>query len=233
VGVAQGRFIKEGVAQGSEKDTFVSTGNRKLRLHNQQFVLRILGGNLQAYLSVLEFSDTQYVEGNTVKLHRWKVEVYSCQSFFGDSASEAYEKSMEYWWRFFVVLENLFKIDLVKNKKANIKEVRNHYAWVNHELAVEYEAKKKKLAVRDDKGELRALIDNSHGLKEFETVHPQKAKTDMDGLEVFFKDLIWMAEQEKLPKLSEILKTMGVQAALGLKTSKDLNILINFLKDKL
>ena len=129
-----------------------SQPRRQIRLHRQEFNIKII------------FKDHRYerirdnnkkviiVDGNTIRLYRDSVEVYSGHSFFGSDVQKATARSFEYWNRFFVRLENDLNVILVKSRKQNITLVNQHYAEVDNELAVECEKKAEKIRIftRDD-----------------------------------------------------------------------------------
>lgn len=87
-------------------------------------------------------------------------------------------------------LEHLFRITLEKDKYPNILITRQHHAFPFHELAKFCQKKGVALQVRDKKGELRIITDDSHGLCELEAIHPQHAEEDAVKLQDFFEDIV-------------------------------------------
>ena len=161
----------------------------QIRLHNQEFNIRILFKD-QKYKDRLNKANTIYIDGNTIRLYRNTIEVYSGHSFYADDVQKATSNSFEYWNRFFSILENDLKVILIKSRSQNIKLVNQHYAEINNELAKECEIKANKIKVyTTDDSKLWFLIDNSFNLHEAETTHPGTARQDIDIIRPFFNDL--------------------------------------------
>jgi len=162
----------------------------QIRLHGQEFNIKILYKD-QRYKKILEKSNTINIDGNTIRLYRNSIEIYSGQSFYADDPQKATAISFQYWNRLFAKLENDLKLILIKPRAQNIKLVNQHYSEINNELAEECEKKAEKVRVyTTDDGKLWFLIDNSFNLHEAETTHPQTSKQDMgDVIKPFFNDL--------------------------------------------
>jgi hypothetical protein len=175
----------------------------QIRLHSQEFNIRILYKD-QRYKEQLQKANTINIDGNTIRLYRNTLEVYSGHSFYADDTQKATSESFEYWNRLFARLENDLKITLVKSRSQNIKLVNQHYSEINNEFAKECEKKADKIRVyTTDDAKLWFLIDNSFNLHEAETVHPETAKQDMgEVIQPFFNDLRY----NKPPLISEIWK---------------------------
>ena len=161
-----------------------------IRLHGQEFNIKILWKEYK-YKQLTEKSNTLMIDGNTIRLYKNSIEIYSGQSFYADDTQKATVRSMEYWSRFFARLEHEFKVILVKPRSQNIKLVNQHYAETNNELSQECEKKSEKIKVyTTDDGRLWFTIDNSFNLHEAETLHPHSAKEDMqDTVKPFFNDM--------------------------------------------
>lgn len=198
-----------------------------IRLHGQEFNIKILFKDLR-YRGKLEKSNTIFVDGNTIRLYKNSIEVYSGQSFFADDTQKATVKSFEYWNRFFARLEHDLKVILVKPRSQNIKLVNQHYAEINNELAEECEKKSDKIRVyTTDDGKLWFTVDNSFNLHEAETLHPKSAKGDMqDVVRPFFNDL----RDNKPPTLSELMGVLNEMALINKETASGLNVIVSFLK---
>jgi hypothetical protein len=187
------------------------SNDKTIRLHGQQFTITIL------------FKDDRYkekigktitIDGNTIKCHRDIIEIYGVISFFADDPQKATAKSLEYWNRFFIRLEQDLKIILVKPRAQNIKLVSQHFARVGDDLAQECELRGDKLKIyANDDGKLWFTIDNSFNLHELETLHPQTAKEDMDTILKYFNDM----RDNKPPTLSDLTKLVFNLTALVLK----------------
>lgn len=161
----------------------------QIRLHGQEFNIKILYKD-QRYRKLLEKSNTINIDGNTIRLYKNSIEIYSGQSFYADTAHKATVRSFQYWNRLFARLENDLNLILVKPRSQNIKLVNQHYAEINNELAEECEKKADKIRVyTTDEGKLWFVIDNSFNLHEAET-QGKTSKQDMDEVvRPFFNDL--------------------------------------------
>lgn len=178
--------------------------DHKIRLHGQEFNIRILFKD-HRYKAIREKNNILNIDGNTIRLFKNSIEVYSGQEFMAKTAHKAHSKSINYWNRFFHRLENDLQVILIKSRKMNIKIVKEHYAEINNELAKDCNDNKEKIKVRttEDKKEWFS-IDNSFNLNEAETYHPETAKPDMNNIVApFFNDL---RDNPDLPKLSEQYK---------------------------
>lgn len=158
---------------------------RLVRLHGQEFNIKILFQN-PTYQKLLKRSNILFLSGHTIKLYRNSVEVYAGEgtSFYGDDAQEAIAKSLEYWKKFFVRLENELKCVLVKPRSRNIRQVNSHFARGDSEIsenAVQNNQKIKIFAQED--GKLCYITDNSFNMYEDETVHPKTAKKDREAVD--------------------------------------------------
>jgi len=174
---------------------------RYIRLHAQAFKIELLFNDYR-YKDIMNKSNTILVDGNTVRLFKNCILVYSHTQFTGDTVESVTAKSFVYWNRFFVRLENDLKVILIKHRKQNIKLVAQHYAEVNNELAKDLNIKKERLKIyAKEDGKVWFTIDHSFNLNEAETLHPETAREDMgDTVRPFFNDL----RDKKPPKLSEI-----------------------------
>jgi DNA-binding CsgD family transcriptional regulator len=182
---------KKGVINSANKTVrnFQST-KFVIRLHGQEFKIDIIFKD-ERYKELKEKSNYIYVDGNTIRLSKDSIEVYSAREFFGDNTIKAFSRSIEYWNRFFIKLENQLKIIILKSRVENIKIVNEHYAEVNNELAQECEVRGERIKLyTDEDGKLWFTIDNSFNLHEAETLHPETAKRDMaEVIQPFFNDL--------------------------------------------
>ena len=189
--IKQKGLITSRLTRVDKKDTTCQPfTNNYIRLHGQQFNIKILFQD-NRYQQLLEKSNTIDIDGNTIRLFKNGLEVYSGQSFFAEDVHKATYNSIKYWNRLFVKLENEFNILILKPRSTNIKLVAHHYAETNNELSEEVE--KKGIGIKvytTEKGELWALFDNSLNLHEAETVHPSTAKQDMgEVVKPFFNDM--------------------------------------------
>lgn len=202
----------------------------KIRLHGQEFNVKLLYKDYK-YREILKKSNTIITDGNTIRLYKNSIEVYSGQSFFADTTQKATVRSFKYWNRFFSRLEHDLKVILVKPRSQNIKLVNQHYAETNNEFAEECEKKADKIRVyTNEDGKLWFTIDNSFNLHEAETLHPQTAKHDMsDAIRPFFNDL----RDNKPPTLSDIMKIMAETTEINKDTASGLNSVVTYIKSQL
>lgn len=183
--------------------------NHLIRLHGEEYHILILYKD-DKYKQILNKCNFIDFDGNTIRLSKDSIEIYSGKSFFADTVDKATLKSIDYFNTLFYKLENELKIILKKPKVQNIKRVNAHYSEVGNELSeqAEQEGKKIRLYTRDD-GKLWFIIDNSFNLHEAETVHPQTSKDDMTLVKSFFDD-VRMGTWETLKyNDSAILQVLG------------------------
>lgn len=162
----------------------------KKRLHAQEFNIRILYKD-KRYQETRKKSNVINIDGNTIRLYKNTIELYSGQSFYADTVDKVTAKSFKYWNRLFARMEHDLKVLLVKSRSQNIRLVNHHYSEINNELARDIDVKVEKIRVyAEDDGKLWFLIDNSFNLHEAETVHPDTAQLDMrDTIVPFFNGL--------------------------------------------
>lgn len=186
-----------------------SLNKNLIRLHGEEFNLNIIFKD-DRYKEVLGRTNFIDFDGNTVRLSRDSIEVYSGKSFYGDSVSKATSRSIEYWNLFFNKLGNYLNIILIKSNVQNIRRVNAHYSEIENELAKDYEVRGERIRIytRED-GKLWFLMDNSFNLHEVESVHPSSSKEDMELVKSCFND-IRSGEWERMKYgLDIILKVQG------------------------
>jgi predicted DNA-binding protein YlxM (UPF0122 family) len=175
-----------GLQRLTKSDPLVNLVNQnasKIRLHGQEFNIRILWQD-NKYQQMMLRSNITFVDGNTVRLYKNAIEIYSGQAFFGDNEQDVTSKSLEYWLRFFTRLEHDLKIIIVKQKSANIKLVNQHYARTNSEISESALERGERIRIyAKEDGKLAFITDDSFGFKEDETVHPTTAKQDRKAVD--------------------------------------------------
>lgn len=205
-----------------------------VRLHGQEFNVKILFKD-QRYKDCRSKANLINVDGNTVRLFRDSLEIYSGKSFYADTSHKATVKSFDYWGRLFARLENDLNIIIVKSRYQNIRLVNQHYAEVNNELAQECEKKAEKIRIyTNEDGKLWFTVDNSFNLHEAETQHPDTAKEDMsDVVKPFFNDL----RDNKPPSLSQVMALVNrivesneKAAEINKETAAGLNSVVKLMK---
>lgn len=177
--------------QGLQKVDKSQCTSQPNRLHGQEFNIRIINKS-QKYLDNLKKSNLLIKSGHTIRLYNNSIEIYAGEgiSFYGSTEQEATSKSLVYWKKFIVGLENDYKIILLKDRVMNIRLVNQHYAIINSKICKNaIENKKRYKVFADEDGKLCFITDDSFGLKEDETVHPETAKQDREYINNFINDL--------------------------------------------
>jgi DNA-binding Lrp family transcriptional regulator len=197
----------------------------KIRLHGEEFNIKILYKD-NRYKELTKKTNLQIIDGNTVKLYRNSIKIYSGQSFYADSPDKALYNSIPYWNRFLTRLEHDLKVILVKSRYQNIKIVKVHFAEINNEIAKDYEVSgdKLRLYARED-GKLWLQIDNSFNLHEMETQHPETAKQDMIKVRKQVND--W--RENNPPTLSEVMRVIKESVNVNRETAAGLSAAIKLL----
>lgn len=150
----------------------------KIRLHGQEFNIKLLYQD-QFYQKLLNRSNIMFIDGNTIRLYRNSIEIYSGKDFYGENEQVATTRSLKYWKSFFIKLEHALRSVLVKPRSRNIKLVNQHYAYVNSEICENAIDRGERIRIyAKEDGKLAFITDDSFGLKEDETVHPKTAKQD-------------------------------------------------------
>jgi hypothetical protein len=166
-----------------------SQPKHQIRLHGQEFNIDILYKD-ERYNKTATESNTIIEDGNTLRLYKDSIEVYSGQFFYADDAQKATANSFIYWNRFFTRLEHRLNIIIVKSGNQNIKLVNHHYAEINNELARDVNIKADRIRVyANEDGKLWFNIDNSFNLNEAEAQHPGTAKQDIQKVVNVFNDI--------------------------------------------
>ena len=86
-------------------------------------------------------------------------------------------------------IEDLFKIRLVKDYKANIKIISQEYARIQDALAKLYRHENNRIYLTGDDGKIWLITDLSFSTDELEFIHPNKATDDTDAIAPFLNDL--------------------------------------------
>lgn len=201
-----------------------------IRLHREEFNIKIIYKDYR-YKKILEKSNTLMIDGNTVRLYRNSIEIYSGQMFLGETAHKATSRSIEYWDRFIKRLENDLKVILLKSRYQNIKRVTAHYGETNNELAEDTNKADKIKVFANEDGKLWFLIDNSFNLNEAETVHPITSYGDMQNkVSPFFND---MRDRKDIVTISDLVNIMKETLDLHKETAAGLLTITSFLKAQL
>lgn len=103
-------------------------------------------------------------------------------------------------------VENIFKIKLIKDYKANIKIISQEYAFIQDAMAKLYRSEGNRIYLTGDDGKIWLITDFSFSEDELELIHPDKATDDVDVIAPFMNDL-----RKNPTTLSNIREeTMGV-----------------------
>jgi DNA-binding CsgD family transcriptional regulator len=204
--------------------------NREIRLHGQEFNIRILYKDLR-YRDLLKKANFINIDGNSIRLYQGSIEVYINKSFEASTPQKATAASFTYFNRLLARLEHDLKVILIKPRSHNIKLVKAHYAETNNELAggLIDTGEKIKVYATDD-GQLWFTIDNSFNLREAETQHSKTAKQDMEEVvQPFFNDL----RDNPLPLLSDLMRYLSEQAEANKETASGLAAVMLVLKSQM
>lgn len=204
------------------------------RLHGQQLHVYLL--DIQdRYLS--RIGSVTKIEGNTITANRNVIQIGSNTSFYDDDPYQAWQKSLDYFYRIFSIIENDYGVTIVKDRKANIRFVKaGEYGEIGNELALQCHKEGDKIRVSGDDGKTWFLIDNSFNLLEAETNHPEEAQRDMaEVVAPFFNDLrrhpVTMTE---LVNLIENQARINKEAAeINKESAAGLNALLLFMKSQI
>lgn len=197
------------------------------RLHAQEFKIRILYKD-ENYKKIRERGNIINLDGNTIRLYQSSIEVYSGQSFAGDNSQKATSNSLKYWNRFFIRLENEFKIIIVKPRSQNICMVKHEYGNPDSPISNSTNHKVIKLYAKED-GKLWFSMDDSWGLGEHETHHRETAKQDDELIDKHLND--W--REYNPPKLSEVMLLFKQHAELNLETSAGLLAVSKYMESQI
>jgi len=120
-----------------------------------------------------------------IQLSDKKIVIYfpKWKSYFVESAKTGENYALYDLQQLLTSLEYFFNASFKRGKEYIIKVGRRHHGLINSELATMFNRQHKKLFVRDDKGVLRLLIDDSLfdgiGQNEFEAVSKDHAIADV------------------------------------------------------
>jgi DNA-binding CsgD family transcriptional regulator len=162
----------------------------EIRLHGQQYRINILEKSA-FFERVLKKCNTLTIAGETIRIHKNSIEVYSKTDFWAQDPKTATQEAQTYFNRLFRVLENDLKIKLCKDRSQNIKKCANHYAITNNEIARYHkETLNENLKVKGADGKTRLITDNSLGLNELEGIHPETAEQDTENIQSFYNQIM-------------------------------------------
>jgi hypothetical protein len=202
--------------------------DKHLRLHAESFNIKILYKDNEYYKIIKKLKNRDIRDFNTIELNENSLTIYSNKDFFGSSVEECFKNSSDYWNKFIKLLENDYKITLIKPRGTKIYKFRQHIADIRNPLSKKVIKESKHFKVFDLDGELRLLIDNSF-IPEFEAVNFKHCKTDMQKAQNFYEDLI-LNDNLNLSQLTKISQENTTQinkiSKQLLETNQALNILV-------
>jgi hypothetical protein len=215
---------------GAEKTKKVyKESDEKIRLHAQQISVLILGWDSK-YLAIRKKGNIVELDGNQVRLHEQSVEIYSRKFFYGVDCDETTRKSFLYWNQFIHRLENNLKIVLLKPGVVNFKLVKiGEYAKMESGVAKVLDVHKESLRLHNRDGDLYCIVDKSHGVLEFETVHKKKSEEDMKIFERYLNDV---HESPSLPVPSEQWRLLGEVVKIQVTQAHQMQTVLNILMPK-
>lgn len=201
-----------------------------IRLHGCQFRILILWKDRKYKRIMKDRGDSFDLDGETIKLNKKSVEIYSHKSFFGNSPEQSFRFAMDFYNKFIRRLEDHLKIILIKPNAISIKLCKYHIAEVGNELAKDVEKKGEgiKIFARDD-GKLWFKIDNSFNLHEAEWLHPGTALEDSEKCLKHFND--WRINDP--PTNSELSVLLKEVLKANKETAAGLNCVVQVLKSLL
>ena len=115
--------------------------------------------------------------------------IFKFPAMYTSNIDEAVIKILDLLYNAIPKVENLFKIKLIKDYKANITIISQEYARLNDSLAKLYKKENNKLYITDEQGKIWLIADYSFSVNELETISPDKADEDMNIVHNFFNDL--------------------------------------------
>lgn len=109
-------------------------------------------------------------------------------SLIENTPFEAFEQNLQMLLDTIPIIENDFKILLIKDRYCNMKIVTQEYALIDNELAKKYAKEGNNLFLYNENNELWLIIDHSFE-HELEAVHPKTAVPDATTVHRFLNDL--------------------------------------------
>jgi len=203
---------KQGMV-GSQGNVFTSSPNQ-VRSHGYVFTLKI--PNIKNWHRRIEFLEKKKVVpkemkgGCSISYGNYKIHLFngSIVIYFPPGRSYYSDRPIFAFLRaFYDCKQIIFKLEkLFQNQRFSIqgeywlKPSRHHYALIHNEFAQYADKNKLKIQIRDHKGKVWLLVDNSFNLHETEFIHEKHAIKDTENFQPFF-NLI-----RENPKILEDLK---------------------------
>jgi predicted transcriptional regulator len=191
--ISEGRFPQK-MEGGGTPQTFTyvpNKGQQIIRLHGQILEVKILNSS-QKYEGILKGRDMLEFEGHQIQLFPEKVVIHSYEGleFTAPTAKQARAAAKPYWMALIGRLEKSLGVLALKPRNTRILYDREHYGYVNNELAKEAIARHEKLNFEaPEDGKIYLTADLSPGTPELETLHPKTALPDMEAFQPLFDDV--------------------------------------------
>jgi len=206
--------------------TLPTTQETSIRLHGEEYNIKVLW-RTDKYKELV--GKVINIDGNTVKIHRDTINIFSNYSFYGSTAQKCDVKAMKYWTRFIRRLESDFKVILLKNRSQNIKRVAQHYADEVNGIAVSAHKENRRIRLyATEDGKLWFETDKSYSI-EGETRHKETASEDMD--EVVSRMMNdW--RDNRPPTNSEIMRMLKLVIETNRETAAGLNTVVQLMNQQ-
>lgn len=222
--------VKGLLRKGMEKTdpTIPLKAGNYFRLHGADFNIRIIYQD-ERYEKIRKDRNKiiTWVGGHKIVLFKNTIEVYGKCSFEAECLQKAFYDSLKYWDVLFCKLEAEFKVMLVKPRSNNISCVMLHYAEVNNGVAEEVHREENKLKIYgSDDGKLWCICDFSNKNNEFETVHGERGKQDMEVCQRYLND--WRDNEP--PTNSEIMRILRDIVEANKETAAGLSAVVALIK---
>lgn len=155
-----------------------------------------------------------------------------------ETTEEAEQEAMAILFKTLRLIEQRYKLTLIKDSYLNMRINKQHYALIHNELAETYKEKKETLKIYWKDGKLRLTIDFSRNAlegsrsPELEATHPQLAPDDIMPIKAFFEEFV---DNPFMPKDIKLLQqhaqiTMSVQEAYAEQIKQHLKVQRETLK---
>ena len=197
------------------------------RLHAQKFRIEILKPVPARYVREVA-GKVLKVDDNDVQCFEGVVCVQAAvgRDFLGVDEDAALESSMEYWMGFFVRLENVLGVRILKSRKQNVTMTYAEWATGPCELSRECEKRAERIRLYALDGKLRYSTDMSLG-PEREAHHFRMGKGDSEVGNRFIEDVL---DHPEAPRFSELVKVVMLLARENREAAAGLHSVVELLR---
>lgn len=208
-------------------------------LHGEFFRIRILMSS-ERYKTNLKEGSNFYLDGNNVMLYPQSIVVSGNHVSWGNDLDECESKSLDYWNRFFIKLENRFNIIIRKNSSANIKRTKAVYVHTKDGIAHEAKQRGERLLIFSRKDSKLIYSTDVSFFADGQTHHKDYAMQDMkEAVDPFMNNLI-LDRVDRASTLSSLYDVIEMQQniinQLSMHTEEiaiGLKVITNFYKSEL